>query len=185
MFGGTMIIKTIELKTISDILSLDIIDLNHLNGYWANSAESINTIWSWATFNGRGGFFASWIEPDNWDKYKWGGCRRNDFPGWSHVGDHVSAGMDYWDWFMDTRQYDSDSLHFSDSPDFFGTLGVKNFWGDIGKVSASAFAITLKQLDKGDLWITLVGGGERHIVLEARYSPRKTWAEMSRTKTLT
>ena len=180
-----MIIKTIELKTISDILSLDIIDLNHLNGYWANSAESINTIWSWATFNGRGGFFASWIEPDNWDKYKWGGCRRNDFPGWSHVGDHVSAGMDYWDWFMDTRQYDSDSLHFSDSPDFFGTLGVKNFWGDIGKVSASAFAITLKQLDKGDLWITLVGGGERHIVLEARYSPRKTWAEMSRTKTLT
>ena len=49
-----MIKKTIELKTISDILMLDIIDLNHLNGYWANSAEAINTIWSWATFNGQG-----------------------------------------------------------------------------------------------------------------------------------
>ena len=180
MFGGTMIIKTIELKTISDILALDIIDFNRLNGYWKNSAEALNTIWSWVTLNGKGGFFASRIEPEDWGQYE-----RADFPEWKHVAYHVGVARDYWCWFMNTQKSEGDYLRFSDSPDFYGSVSKKNFWGDIGKTSPNAFMQSIKQMNDGDLWISLIDDGICHIVLEARYSPRKTWAEMSRTKTLT
>ena len=175
-----MIIKTIELKTISDILALDIIDFNRLNGYWKNSAEALNTIWSWVTLNGKGGFFASRIEPEDWGQYE-----RADFPEWKHVAYHVGVARDYWCWFMNTQKSEGDYLRFSDSPDFYGSVSKKNFWGDIGKTSPNAFMQSIKQMNDGDLWISLIDDGICHIVLEARYSPRKTWAEMSRTKILT
>ena len=166
-----MIKKTIELKTQNDVLSLDIIDWNRLNGHWRNPGEALNTISSWLTLNGHGGFFASWLEIDSWREYYHGNHRRNDFPGWEHVGSHVEVGMAYWDWFMDTREDDRDCLKFSDSPDFFGTIGNNKFLGDIGKVSASTFSMAVKQFVEGDLWITLAGNGSLQIVLEARYSP--------------
>ena len=167
-----MITKTIELKTIRDILSLDIVDLNRLNGYWSNPAECIDSMWSWLTMNGKGGFFASWVEPDTWGQHT-----REDFPEWKHVGNHVSVGIDYWAWFMSTRQNDSDSLSFSDSPDFYGDIGSNHFWGDIGKCSPDVITRTVKQMQAGDLWISLVGDGSLHIVLEARYSPMLEWSK--------
>ena len=159
-----MILKTFELKSERDICALDIIDFSRLNGYWPNLYDAIRTIHSWV---GNGKFFVSHVQIP-----KFHGYYRNDFPGWEHTGRHIEKGKRYWNWFMSTRHDRRDTLQFSDSPDFYGTIGANSFWGDIGQVSPMAFMQSIKWMKEGDLWISIPSEGEYQIVLEARYSPR-------------
>ena len=77
------------------------------------------------------------------------------------------------------------SLTLSDSPDFQGTLtGITKdgertpwFWGDIGTVSASAFALTIKQMDAHDLWISILSS-TKQIILEPSVSFSDLFASM-------
>ena len=77
------------------------------------------------------------------------------------------------------------SLTLSDSPDFQGTLtGITKdgertpgFWGDIGTVSASAFAMTIKQMGAHDLWISVLSSTTQ-IVLEPFVSFSDMFASM-------
>ncbi len=65
--------------------------------------------------------------------------------------------------------YQNGELHFSDSPDFSGTLTRPNeysarFWGDIGKVSARAFSDAQISMHAGDLWISIIGEDKQVII---------------------
>ena len=71
----------------------------------------------------------------------------------------------------------------SDSPDFQCTIAGVNgepsrwFWGDIGHVSASAFSMTVGQMDVHDLWIS-VWSSTQQIVLEPLVSLSDMFASM-------
>ena len=73
-------------------------------------------------------------------------------------------------------------LHFSDSPDFHGRITFpdspnRDFWGDIGKVSASTFIGSLKMMDANDLWISVLD--ERtQVVIEPLVSIKELWLSM-------
>jgi len=104
---------------------------------------------------------------------------RDDWPGWKHVGAHELLGKLYWNWFYQRPMGD---LHFSDSPDFHGRITFpdspnRDFWGDIGKVSASTFIGSLKMMDANDLWISVLD--ERtQVVIEPLVSIKELWLSM-------
>jgi hypothetical protein len=150
-----------QIKTKDDIFELGIIDFNRLNGVFQNPNDALNTIFSWYEL----GAIVSIIDcSDIWGEVK----TRNDFPGWKHVGTHVEVGKKYWDFFWANFEgLENTWLQFSDSPDFQGAIEGKTFWGDIGQVSASAFAISQKQMDKGSLWITIIDNGNTHVLIES------------------
>lgn len=147
-----------------DIVSLDIIDFNRLNGCFRNSAEAITTIFSWFNphnFSGHKIATVTIIEvPDFFNA-----PQRDDWPGWEHSGRHVEVGRNYWNWFFLGQP--KGELHLGDSPDFYGQLpNEHNFWGDIGKVSASTFAMVQKTLGANDLWISLLDEGKTQVIIE-------------------
>ena len=152
--------EIIEQKLITsplDIIGLDIIDFHRLNGVWTNSRQAIETIFSW--FNNLAIFTKIRIHNFN------DAPIRDDWPGWDHVGSHSEIGQKYWNWFF--WNHPSGKLYFSDSPDFYGEFPEgSRFFGDIGLVSASAFAFTQKQLRAHDLWITISGNGKEQILIE-------------------
>lgn len=151
------IIRQFTISTASDIMSLDIIDFNRLNGCWSNSGKAIDTILSW--FNGAA--IATEVIIHNY----FDAPKRLDFPGWDHVGGHEKIGRLYWDWFY--WNHENGKLNYSDSPDFYGEFDDgAMFWGDVGRVSASAFAMTQKGMRDHDLWITLKGNGDHQILIE-------------------
>jgi hypothetical protein len=122
------------------ILEADIIDFNRLNGVWNNSADALKTIFSW--FDQTATLTIVKVA-DFRDAPS-----RGDWPGWKHP-----AGR----------------LVFSDEPDFYGQLENDGpmFWGDIGKVSASTFAMTQKGLGPQRLWISLLGDGSKQVIIES------------------
>ena len=147
-----------------DILSLDIIDFNRLNGYWDNPAQALDTIFSWFNPELYCGYNVATITKVRIPNFN-DAPIRTDFPGWSHVGGHEAIAKDYWDWFY--WNHPGGNLHLSDSPDFYGNFEDGTmFWGDIGKVSASAFAITQKTMGANDLWISIPGGGSTQTIIE-------------------
>lgn len=156
------------LETPEEILNLGIFDWNRLNGYWDGVGDALRTIESWLL----PGFEVFDIEANDWN------LSEIEVPGffWEHVGNHVETGGKYWNWFYNTHP--DGKLVFSDSPDFYGTLfnGEHRFWGDIGKVSPSAFMSVIHMFREGDLWIT-INGGSRQVVLEALYSPEEAWSK--------
>ena len=152
-----------------DVLSLDIIDFNRLNGHWSNSADALKTIFSW--FDGMA--VVTVAELQNYIKAP----GRDDWPGWDHVGSHEDVGKSYWNWFW--WNHPKGELYFSDAPDFYGKFeDGSRFWGDVGRVSASTFAYTQKMLRKHDLWISLLGDGSRQVLIEPLVDINKLFSEL-------
>src|SRR6266702_7478194 len=130
---GMEVIAQKIFKSELDIMKLNIIDWNCLNGSWRNPADAVRTISSW--FLGRAVYT---IAREDLAEFP----ERDDWPGWKHVGRHERLGRLYWNAFYGS---DMGTITFADEPDFSGTLifpGYKrHFWGDIGKVSAQCFAM--------------------------------------------
>jgi len=143
-----------------DIMKLNIIDWNRLNGSWRNPAEALRTISSW--FVGNAAYTILRADLTEFPE-------RSDWPGWKHAGRHERLGRLYWNAFYDS---DMGTITFADEPDFSGMLIFpgyeRHFWGDIGKVSAQCFAMTQKCMREGDLWISVLD--ERtQVIIEAGY----------------
>lgn len=168
--------KILEQGTIKDsydIMKLNIIDWNRLNGSWSNAGEALKTITSW--FKGRAQYsiveYDLTIAPN-----------RNDWPEWNHIGNHERMGRLYWNTFKG-REIEGETLVFSDAPDFYGKMVAfegcsrkfVDFWGDIGRVSAQAFAITQKSMRAHDIWISLPD--EKHqIIIEVQSDIKALYA---------
>jgi hypothetical protein len=136
------------IRSEQDIMKLNIIDWKR-HDPWPDPQAAMHTIFSW--FNHMAHYTI--VEEDMSQ------CpERNDFPGWDHVGDHEAYGRLYWNWFHYWHG-DHGKLHFSDSPDFQGSLTYKDnehlFWGDVGQCSPQAIAHTQKQMRAGDLWVSI------------------------------
>ncbi len=169
MCSNAKIIRSEWIKSRNDLWELDFIRFQGgLNGYWRNPEEAMDTIASW--FVGR----AVYSIVDVGDGF-YTAPERTDFPDWKHVGNHVKVGKQYWNWFHQCSGADEE-LHFSDSPDFWGRLGSNSFWGDIGRVSASALAFTQKQMGEHDLWISILDTSHQ-LVIETQKSLRDLWWE--------
>jgi hypothetical protein len=144
----------------SDLMSLNIIDFNRLNGYWSDPGAAMRTLFSHL----RDGFalYAIYDVP-NFDSAP----ERSDFPNWTHVGNHVQLGRRFWNWFR--FHFPDYVLNLGDSPDFqahkIDSSGHHWIWGDFGQVSASAFALSQKQMAPGDMWISVLDDGPRHVVI--------------------
>ena len=163
------VIRQFTISSAIDLLGLDIIDFNRLNGVWKDPGEAMNTILSW--FDG----VAIATEVKVHDYFN--APMRDDFPGWKHIGTHEKIGRYYWNWFW--WHHENGNLYFSDAPDFYGNLeDGSRFWGDIGKISASAFARTQKQMRDHDIWVTLKGDGSRQVVIEPKINILEKYGEM-------
>jgi len=137
-------------------MALDIINWHGLNGSWSDPGAALHTITSWFA----NAAHATTIEVDLSEAPK-----RNDFPGWDHVGNHEYMGKLYWNWFHHNHNGD---LIFSDSPDFRGAFwddgSQSRFYGDIEFVSAQAMAITQKQMRFGEVWISIFA--HKQVIIE-------------------
>jgi hypothetical protein len=99
------------------------------------------------------------------------------WPGWTHVGNHVGIGEKFYS-FMKTVM-PVKKLHFSDSPDFHGEFKGKTlegltprFFGDIGTVSFGAFLESWTNMRMGDYWISVLGNGDVHLIIQKCYTRR-------------
>lgn len=95
---------------------------------------------------------------------------RGDWPGWKHVGNHPAIGRSLWNWFHHhLPQY---TLVFVDQPDLraWSIRGKKTHFihGDVGQVPPQAFVRALNGLEPGDMWISVLNGGTKHVVLTFR-----------------
>lgn len=102
---------------------------------------------------------------------------RSDWKRWIHPGNHPEIGKLYWNWFHSTH---TGKLIFADEPDFWGHYetddGLRRFWGDIGKVSATTFLWTITKLGEGDIWISVVDF-KTQILLCPLYNIREVFQE--------
>jgi hypothetical protein len=151
------------------ILQLDIVDWNRLNGYWEHPAAALETVASWLLGNAVYGKLQVDMSaaPD-----------RDDWPGWQHAGNHAPIGRLFWNWFHWKKR---GTLVFADAPDFSGTLHLVNgqtinFFGDIGKVSPSPFLRTIKLLEQDDIWIS-IPNTKTQISIEPLISMQALWQE--------
>lgn len=171
------IIKQDIIRTEYDLTDRGIIDWNRLNGNWRNASDAIRTVSSW--FINRAAYtviehnlaqYPTFDCPLEWHSFEW-----------SHVGEaHHRLGQMYWNFF---QQEQLGSIHFSDSPDFWGTFNFsygdgnrRRFWGDIGTVSASAFSQSQKQMGKNDIWIS-VCDSHTQVVIEALDDIHTLWSD--------
>ena len=143
------------ITSIRDIVKLDIVNWNHLNGYWPNPQAAMDCIgqrWvGYATY--------TILETDDMSLAK----SNAPWPNWKHVGCHEELARAYWHWFHALEMGD---LTLSDSPDFWGHLSCgATFWGDFGQVSASAFAYTQMTMRAHDLWISVLSN-IRQVLIE-------------------
>lgn len=158
------------IRTEQDMFDLNIVDWGRLNGYWRSPAAAAHTLASWFANTSHATLLNIDIRH---------APARNDFPRWEHVGGHVDIGRLYWNWFQYMHKGE---LIFSDSPDFYGTITFDegdehHFFGDIGKVSPMALALTQKQMLAGDVWIT-IRSATRQLLIEPFVSLFGIWSEM-------
>lgn len=154
-----------------DVLKLGIIDWNRLNGYWPNMADALDTIGN--SLIGRASYTV--VDTDLCSAPE-----RDDWPGWKHAGRHAELGRLWWNTFR--AQCPESELRFHDEPDFSGVfrfpeLPEQWFWGDIGRVSASSFSLTMKKLNAHDLWISVLNE-ERQVIIEPFVSIKQAWVQM-------
>ncbi len=144
----------------SDLMALDIIDFDRLNGYWPNPGAAMRTIFSHIK-DGRASY--SIYQVPDFDSVP----SREDFPKWKHTGDHLQLGKRFWNWFL--FKFPQYELNLMDSPDFqaIKRTGERSdwIWGDFGRVSASAFAWSQKMMRPGHIWISVMDDGYRHVVI--------------------
>lgn len=139
------------IRSINDFVRLNIVDWERFSPYWKSEQNAIDVISR--SFVNR--FYCTIAKVDLLQYPE-----RNDFPGWSHVGDHVSIGKLFWNHF----KYCFDGrLVFHDSPDFSGyfynrkpTPRKHHFRGDIGKVSPIAMKEAATILGPYSMWISVI-----------------------------
>jgi hypothetical protein len=156
-YTKTTVLSSKLIETPFDILEADILDFNRRNGYFNNSGDALKTIFN--LFDRLAVITTLYIPAfqdapikDNWS-------------GWEHCGNHTQYGQLYWNWFF--QEHPGAQLTFSDSPDFYGVFESGSlFWGDIGQVSASTFAMIQKGMGKHDVWISVKGDGRVHTIIE-------------------
>lgn len=163
-----MIIEQGEITSSSDLLKLKVVDWNRLIDYWDSIPEAADSIASWLIVT-RAHY--SILRCDMHVAPK-----RDDWPGWNHVGGHPEMGQLFWNHF---HWKNTGKLYFSDSPDFHGELQFPDqtsakFYGDVGLVSAPTFMRSIKMLNEHDVWITVVDA-ETQIMIEPLGSIRQLW----------
>jgi hypothetical protein len=147
------------IQSVSDLGKLRIIDWNRTNGYWGHNPVRAMRIID-QCFTGRTGYTVVKIDMQRFPE-------RSDWPSWDHVGCHEQLGKLYWNTFHATF---TGELKFSDAPDFEGTIHFPDYrdvtiLGDIGEVSVSTFIMSMFQLNRSDLWIS-VPDAHTQIILE-------------------
>lgn len=155
-----MSVQIINQKLVTspmDLLGLNIIDFNRLNGYWNNTGDALTSIFSWLE-----NFAVVTIyQINDFDQAP----KRDDWPEWLHVGHHSHVGKKFWNWFL--WYHPEAKLYFSDEPDFWGEYPDGGLLcGDLGLVSASSFLLAQASLGKGDVWISVLNGGHKHVMIE-------------------
>lgn len=95
--------------------------------------------------------------------------------GWEHVGNHVGIGRQFYNFAKATLPVKE--LKFGDSPDFYGTFHGKTlenepirFYGDVGTVSFGAFFESWLSMKMGDYWISVLGNGDIHLLIQKCYT---------------
>ena len=165
--------KIIEQKVIEDwydVMKLDIIDWDRLNGSWHNPADALLSIVDW--FAGTARYMI--VEYDLRQAPK-----RSDWPGWDHLGNHKFLGQLFWNTFYARNL---GKLIFSDEPDFYGSLTLPGcpkevrFFGDVRRVSAQTFALVQKKMNKHDLWISVLNE-ERLVIIENLVDTQDIWVK--------
>jgi hypothetical protein len=157
------VLKKGRFESSIDLMKLNIIDWNRLNGFWDDPGKALESIASW--FIGCATYTVIEYDLRNVPD-------RDDFPGWDHVGHHENMGRLFWNDFF--YHFPDGKLQFADAPDFYGSfppdeLGRRApFWGDIGKISASGFTLTQKQMPAHSLWISVVSVN-RQVLIEPLY----------------
>jgi len=85
----------------------------------------------------------------------------------ARTGDHPRVGRLLWNWFHHT--FPDYGLILADQPDFQAIRRAPNprhvIWGDIGMISPQAFAWALLGARPDDMWISILDGGFRHVVI--------------------
>lgn len=139
------------IRSSGDLARLGIVDWHRYKPYWKSTQQAIESVGS--RFVNSFTFMVVEMDLRAFPK-------RDDFPGWRHVGNHETYGELYWNHFHYTFEGD---LHFDDTPDFFGTIIHKDrnpseygFWGDIGQVSPITFLETWRLLAPYTLWISVL-----------------------------
>lgn len=155
------------IKSPSDITTLHIIDFKRTNGYYNNDIFlAIDIVSKWLVDT----TMYTIVELDLKQFPK-----RDDFPGWKHVGGHVPIGQLYWNFFQYQFGDDSPELYFADMPDFTGSFlddnGIqRNVFGDIGEVSVSTFMLeAVPYMQAHDLWVSVINEN-RQVILEPQIS---------------
>jgi len=142
----------------SDVLGLEIIDFRRLNGSWPDAGAAMRTIFS---FMRDGNATYEVFNVPNFEDAP----VRQDFPDWYHPGDHVRIARIFWNWFH--HHFPAYKLMLGDSPDFQCIKSNPRhcIWGDFGQVSASAFALCQKFMRAGDMWMSVLDGGSKHVLI--------------------
>lgn len=146
-----------------EIEALKILDTQRLHGYW-KSKEALFAQLERLLCHG-GADYSVYPVPD------WGLCpKRDDWPGWNHVGNHPVIGRQFWDWFH--FHFPNYILSMSDQPDFnaicYASGRTHFIVGDIGQVSPQAFMFALNGKGPGDVWISILDNGNSHVVITLR-----------------
>lgn len=146
-------------KNPADLSKLGIIDFRRLHSYWESEETAVQYL---------GGLLVDVADytvydvPD-FDSYP----KRDDWPGWSHAGGHPVIGRRMWNWFH--HYFPDYKLSFGDQPDFQAikedAKGRHVICGDIGQVSPQAFAFSLTAVGPGDMWISILDEGRRHVAI--------------------
>lgn len=167
----TKIIEQKIIETWYDMLRLDVIDWSRPYGMWEHPGETVRAITSCFCKKAR----YTIIQHD-----LLGAPDRDDWPGWTHTGDHPSLARLFWN---DFHTRFSGTLTFSDEPDFSGTIHVPDspkpvrFWGDLGRVSPQAFAMVQKKMVQHDLWIS-VPNHRKQIIIETLVDIQELWSKV-------
>lgn len=162
-------------RSADDLVRLEIIDWHRLNGYWRHSGEALDSVSSWLIGTSHWSILRQPMRDDSYAP---------NWPRWKHVGDHEYFGRLFWNHFH--ANY-SGELILGDEPDFTGVIRWKDdastyFCGDFGQVSASVFALMIRQLRAHDLWISVLDDTtqvviERLVDMSALYHARLTGIE--------
>lgn len=145
-----------------ELVALGIIDFGRLHGYWGSREKAVAHI---------GGLLCGGADYVVYEVPDFDACPvRDDWPGWSHVGGHPPIGRKLWDWFH--HHLPDYSLVLKDQPDFQAIKrtaeGTHFINGDIGQVSPQAFVFAMNGAKPGDMWISVLDGGKRHVVITFR-----------------
>lgn len=153
------IVRQQPIASIDDLVDTGIIDWQRTNGTSRNPYRAILDISSWVVNRATLTVIDSDLEQ---------APERDDWPGWRHEGKHVSLGRLWWNYFHHAWQGAPHELVMADEPDFYGYItlpdGEHRIFGDINQVSASAFALVMRKVRPGDLWISVFGPTRQYII---------------------